>query len=57
MHVPELVFRENVLRLKMVFYAQMHVPSNSVKTLYVLKLKLTKLLIFNLLMKKKINSL
>ena len=41
----------------MVFYAQMRVPSNSVKTLYVLKLKLTKLLIFNLLMKKKINSL
>ena len=41
----------------MVFYAQMHVPNNSVKTLYVLKLKLTKLLIFNLLMKKKINSL
>ena len=50
--------RANVLALIMFFYAQMRVQSKSVKTLYVLKLSITKLLlIFYLLMKKKIISL
>ena len=57
MYVSELVSRANALALIMVFYAQVHVSSKSVKTLCVLKLKLLKLLIFYLLMKKKINSL
>ena len=57
MHVPEILSRANALALIMVSCAQTRVPSKSVKTLCVLNLKLTKLLIFYLLMKNKINSL
>ena len=53
-HVPEIVSRVNAFALIMVSYAQTRVPSKSLKTLCVLKLKLTKLQIFYLLMKKKI---